>query len=375
MKILDCHVHYSMPITPEEIISIMDESKTDFFNVVLVPDRKLVSSICDAMILKDKAKDRCYVFSSLDVSNYFIHRKTLGKSLVKYTKSLVKMGADGIKLIEGKPNMRKVLPLPNFDLDVWDPFWAYCEKIQFPILMHLNDPEEFWDINKIPVWAKSQGWHYDESFVNNEDQYSQMLNVLKKHPNLKIIFAHFFFMSKQLDRLSSILDTYPNVMIDLTPGIEMYINFQDDLEKSKEFFIKYQDRIIYGTDIGARAVLGNKIINKKECLDRVEIVRGFLSKENLHVVADGNFLVGMEDFDLKGINLDNKILEKIYSKNFINFVGPISPINYHLVIKECKRLKFVITMMSLFDKQVEKDFTFLNKAIIYFKNKRRENKL
>ncbi len=74
------------------------------------------------------------------------------------------MGADGIKLIEGKPTMRKVLPIPDFDKEVWDPFWDYCEKSGFPILMHVNDPEEFWEKDKIPSWAKSQGWGYDETY-------------------------------------------------------------------------------------------------------------------------------------------------------------------------------------------------------------------
>ena len=372
MKRLDCHVHYAMPIEPTKMISLMEQSKADFFNLVLVPERQFISSICDALVLKDIAKGKCYVFSSLDVSKYFMKPKTLGKEFAKYAKTLKEMGADGIKLIEGKPNMRKSLPIPDFDMEVWDPFWAYCETENFPILMHVNDPEEFWDKNKIPTWAKSQGWYYDETYTTNDAQYSQLLNVLKKHPNLHIIFAHFFFMSKQLDRIGKILDTYPNVMIDLTPGIEMYINLQNDLKASKEFFLKYQDRIIYGTDIGARAVIEGQPLNDKECLDRADIVQGFLEKDSLHVVADGNFLVGMEDFDLKGLKLEESVLEKIYYLNFKRMVGDIAPINSKKVIKEAKRLKKTIFIMSIFDKKVKRDFTYLNRAIDYFKHKKEE---
>ncbi len=366
MKILDCHVHYAMPIAPEEIISLMDDTKTDYFNVVLVPERQRISSICDAMVLKAKSMNRCSVYSSLDVSKYFINSKNLGKAFAKYTKYLLKMGADGIKLIEGKPNMRKLLPIPDFDNMVWDPFFEYLETNQIPVLWHVNDPEEFWDKDKIPSWASSQGWYYDESFINNEEQYRQIGKVLERHPNIKIIFAHFFFMSNQLSRLQSILDKYPNIMIDLTPGIEMYINFSNNIIEAKNFFIKNQDRIIYGTDIGARAVLGSSIINKKECIDRSIIVRTFLEKDKVEVKADGNFLIGMKDFTLNGLSLDKDILQKIYCNNFINFSGHIRKINNHLVIKEAKRLKKTITIMSIFDKKVKKDFTYLNEAIKFF---------
>jgi len=368
--ILDCHVHYSMPIEPEYIIDLMKKTKTDYFNLVLVPDRERISSICEAMVLKDKSNGKCSVYSSLDVSNYFIHKKDLGKAFAKYTKSLMKMGVDGIKLIEGKPNMRKLLPIPDFDDMVWDPFFSYCENKQIPILWHVNDPEEFWDKAKIPSWAEIQGWYYDETFVNNEEQYRQIYKVLERHPNIKIIFAHVFFMSNQLDRLQKLLDTYKNVMIDLTPGIEMYINFSNNLVNAKKFFIKNQDRIIYGTDIGARAVIGNQPVNEKECFDRVEIVRSFLEKEKVEVKADGNFLIGFNDFTLNGLKLPKEILDKIYYDNFRIFTGNTKKINKRLVMKEAKRLKKTIFMMSLFDKHIKRNYIYLNNTIKYFKNKK-----
>ena len=368
-KILDCHVHYGQPLKPNELLNLLNQSETDYFNLVLVPDRQFISAIVDAMIFKDIAKNRCYVFSSLDVSKYYMSHLTLGSAFKRYTKFLQKMGADGIKIIEGKPNLRKGLPIPDFDKKVWDPFWKYCEESGFPILMHLNDPEEFWDINKVPSWAKEQGWSYDKTYVNNEDQYHQMLTVLRRHPNLKIIFAHFFFMSRQLERLGKILDEFPNVMIDLTPGIEMYTNFQDDIKVTRAFFSKYQNRIIYGTDIGARAVLGNQKLNASECLKRAELVRKFLEQDQVEVHPDGVFVPGEIDMKIKGLKLEDEILEKIYYSNFVNFVGPIKKINPQLVVKEAKRLKRTIRIMSVFDKKVKKDFSNLNTGISCFQNK------
>lgn len=380
-KVIDCHIHYSLPIEPDDLIRVMDESGTDMANLVLVPHRQRLSSVPDALMAKHRYPQRLFVFTSLDTSAYFKSPKSVGKQMAAYCADMLKCGCDGIKIIEGKPQMRKMLPVPDFDQPVWEPFFAWAEEKQVPILWHVNDPEEFWDAEKIPGWAKERGWAYDESYINNEVQYTQVLNVLEKHPKLKIIFAHVFFMSAQLPRLSGILDRYPNVMIDLTPGIEMYINFSANAEASREFFLRYQDRIIYGTDIGARAVIsesgvdtsggGSSQIDMEESLCRCHIVQDFLSGGRDYVVkADGNFLVGTEDFTLTGLELPEQVQEKIYSSNFLRFVGGSpKPIIPRLARKECRRVKISIRIMSLFDKSIKPDFTCVNRVMQYFRKK------
>ena len=380
-KLIDCHIHYALPIDPEALISIMDESGTDMGALVLVPHRQRLSSAPDALMAKAMYPKRLYLFSGLDTSAYFRQPKTVGKAMAAYCAQMLKAGADGIKLIEGKPNMRKMLPIPDFDAPCWEPFWAWAEKEQVPILWHVNDPEEFWDEEKIPGWAKLRGWAYDDSFINNEVQYSQVLKVLERHPKIKIIFAHFFFMSAQLPRLRKIMDSCPNIMVDLTPGIEMYINFSAHLEEARQFFLDYQDRIVYGTDIGARAVIsgsgvdpqdgGSTAIDREESLPRCRIVKSFLSSDAEYVVeADGNFLVGTEDFTLRGLGLPEEVQEKIFAKNFESFVGGApKPVIPRLARKECRRVKTAVRIMSIFDKSIKPDFTVVDRVRSYFKNK------
>ena len=191
-RILDCHMHYALPVDPQELIDIMEYTHTDIANLVIVPDKQRISSVPDALMVKYLYPTKFFVFGSLDVTEYFIHNKSIGKHFVKYVKRILQCGCDGIKMIEGKPDMRRMIPIPDFDLPAWEPFWSFAEDIGLPILWHVNDPEEFWDQSKIPSWAKSKGWYYGEETINNEVQYTQVLTVLKRHPNLKIIFAHFF---------------------------------------------------------------------------------------------------------------------------------------------------------------------------------------
>lgn len=371
-KILDCHIHYSLPIEPLDLFETLKHTKTDKANLVIVPDKNRVSSVPDAMVVK-VLNPNISVFACLDITTYFMRKNSVGKQFVKYVERMLKMGCDGIKMIEGKPDLRRMVPIPDFDLPVWEPFWAYAEQTGLSFIWHVNDPEEFWDAEKIPSWAKKQGWYYGEDTINNEVQYTQVLNVLKRHPKLKIIFAHFFFMSAQLERLSKILDEFPNVCIDLTPGIEMYINLSKNPEESRKFFVKYQDRILYGTDIGARAVLPpySFKINQVESENRANIVRTFLTKDGEFTIkSDGDFLIGMDDFQLRALNLDGSVTQKIFYDNFIRIVGKKpKKVNPKLVIKECKRIKKTIRIMSLFKLIQKPDYSYANRVIEFFKNR------
>lgn len=371
-KRIDAHIHYALPLQAEYLIEFMDRTGTDMANLVLVPHTQKLSSVPDALMAKYKYPDRFYVFTSLDVSEYFLHPKTLGKHMAAYVKKMLKCGCDGVKIIEGKPNMRKMMPIPDFDLPCWEPFWAYAEQEQVPILWHVNDPEEYWDPQKVTDYRIKMGDAYDDSFVNNEDQYNQIFHILQRHPNIKIIFAHFFFMSAHLERLGKLLDTYPNIMVDVTPGSEIYRNLPLQYEQAQAFFEKYQDRILYGTDIGARCVMANLLapFNEKENLRRLEIIDGLFDPEMDTIIEnDGEYLLDVEPFRLRGLCLSESIVNKIYGENFQRYVGAVpAKVDPKLVIKECKRIQIILKVMSLFNKQMKCDPTCAKDVAAFFKN-------
>lgn len=207
---------------------------------------------------------------------------------------------------------------------VWDPYFEKLEKEQIPVMFHVNDPEEFWDAGQISEFAKQAGWFYDETYINNEEQYRQVMERLRKNPDLRICFPHFFFMSKQLERLGEILDQFPNVMIDLAPGIELYYNLSGQQDKAKEFFIKYQDRICYGTDIGARSIIRREKLplSLDESRSRISLITKFLEKKGDYILRpDGKYVKEGEPVLMHGLGLEGLILEKIYHHNFMRFMN------------------------------------------------------
>ena len=349
-KIIDGHIHYAHYSYADSLMTILDGAGIDRLGVVCTPDEQRLSLVPDALHLKAMHPDRVYVFGGLDISPLFMAPDIAGEAFAHYVDVLCEMGVDGIKMIEGKAEIRKRLPIPDFDHPIYAPYWEKLAQTQVPLVFHVNDPEEFWDAERVPDWAREMGWYYgDGTYIDNEDQYRQVLNVLDRHPELNINFAHFFFLSAQLDRLGVYLDRYPNMRVDLTPGIEMFFNFAENPQQTRDFFIKYQDRILYGTDIGARALLADRSagIETEESLARIEVVRGFLENEGPFKLTHQGFLFGGKEATFFGIQLPDDVLDKIYYQNFIKFAGEApQSLNREAILEECKRLETMVQAMA-----------------------------
>ena len=370
MKIIDCHVHTSAQTDVNYLAGFLDGTGTDMANILACSHSRCISLVPQVMMMKALYPGRFYAFAAPDLSAYYLHQNDLGAYMADYGEKLTDMGCDGIKLLEGKPQMRKKYPIPDFDLPVWEPFWAWAEEKSVPFVWHVNDPDTFWDVEKAPPFAISQGWLYDDSYVSNEAQYAQVLRVLERHPRLKIIFAHFFFMYNRLERLSAILDRFENVMIDLTPAIEIYEALSDDPDTAKAFFRKYGKRICYGTDIGGRCVLmgEHKRFDSKENTRRPKVVRGFLtSRESIEISSDGHYLVNNPTFEMRPLDLDKATLADVLGGNFMRQVGGLpEAVNGEAVLSECARLRNVMDKMSRKLPDFVPDFSVIEKAENFF---------
>ncbi len=215
-------------------------------------------------------------------------------------------------MIEGKPQVRKLLP-HRLDGPLYAGMWDEVERENFPVVFHVNDPDEFWDKDRCPDWARASGWDYsDGSYPSKENLYAEVDNILARHPNLKIIFAHFYFLSRNLERASRFLDLHPAVCFDLAPHIDMYHDFSRDLEMARAFFVRHQDRIIYGTDTDTRALArGPQGVRFMQSIP--QLIRSFLERGDAFTMNDGT--------RYQGLGLPRDVLEKIYATNFERMVG------------------------------------------------------
>lgn len=331
--VIDCHVHLRDVETVDSLETIRKHCGIDRMSIVCEFGREEVNDNPPAFVAKASYPDRFYMFGGLDHSNFFSDGEIEAPGFGEQVDRLIACGADGVKIIETKPTCRKYLPI-TIDSDYFEPFFARMEETQFPILWHSCDPEEFWDPDLTPEWAKKRGWGYDETFVPKETLYNEVANVLKRHPNLRIIFAHFFFLSAQLDRAAKLFDRYPTVHFDLAPGVEMLYNMSHDTARTREFFEQYSTRILFGTDIfSAHEPEVAKL--------RQGIVRRFLESSDEYRIPDGaDFLLGPpEDGIMRGLSLSDTALDNIYRANFERLASPRpKPLNKPAAIAECERL-------------------------------------
>ena len=319
---IDGHIHYIEYMGAERLNQVIEDFGYEGIALQCIPSFHGKRVEEDAFRFQKQCRIPVYVFGGLDRRIYGLKEEELGNALVKEAVRLMGMGCTGIKMLEGKPNIRKQYPVPDFDRAVWDAFWDYPEKEQIPVCMHVNDPEEFWDESRVSDFAKQAGWFYDESYVNNEDQYRQIDAMLRSHPKLRILFPHFLFFSEQLKRLGGMLDIYPNVYIDVTPGSELYYNLSEGQEEARRFFKKYQNRICFGTDIGSRVLVAEEetVLPFQECASRFRLITEFLETKGDYPLRPDGCYITAEDRVMHGLGLSGEILEKIYGKNFLNFI-------------------------------------------------------
>ena len=325
LPVIDCHTHFLNVNSDKRMLEMMNKAGFHKIGIVSGVSREKVNFNPEALYLKAKYPDRFFAFGGLDYSAMFSGSKQPKPCLPEQVETLIDVGFDGIKMVEGKPTLRKVIPIP-FDSDFYGEYFSHVESLNFPIVFHVNDPEEFWDLEKVPEWAKEKGWFYDATYPQKEQLYAEVENVLDRFPDLKVIFAHFYFLSADLERAASLLDRHRNVHLDLAPGIEMYHNFSRNRENWREFFIRYQDRIIYGTDICSKDSLLHAV-------ERAWVTRNFLETD------EEFFTWASTEAPVRGLKLPRSVLEKIYSMNFKRLVGEEpEKLNLTAAISECKRI-------------------------------------
>jgi predicted TIM-barrel fold metal-dependent hydrolase len=269
-----------------------------------------------ALYAKSRAPGRIYALAGL--------RRGLTREgnagTAAQARDLMAAGFDGFKLI-CKPNVRRSFRFAIND-PLFDEFYAEAEKRSWPILFHVGDPHTFWQKDKIPAWAVRNGWYYgdDADIPSSEVLYAETFDVLRRYPALQVIFAHFFFMADRLDEAASLLDAYPRVCFDVTPGIEMYAAFSAQRDKARELFAAYGDRFLFGTDnTGCQGPVRKN--NLRKARENIALMRRFFET--------GDTFDGF-GYRLRGLALDQQILCKLYTQNFLRVLGekpaPVHPV-------------------------------------------------
>ena len=339
--IVDGHVHMGGIENEALILSIGEATGAERMNLVSIQDPGEGTGLPQSLYMKARHPGRFFVSAGLNHAERLSDGRVKMSKLPEQVERFAEIGCDGIKMIEGKPTSRQRMDIPMTDAYYAD-YWACVEEKQVPIVWHVNDPEEFWDPEKLPAWAKERDWGYGPEDVQKEQLYAEVDEVLARHPGLKIIFAHFYFLSADLALAGRFFDEHPNVCFDLTPGIEMLYNLSRGPDESRDFFIKYADRIVFGTDLMGGLTL-------EEGRVRAGIVFRWLETDDtFRVPESADFLLGPpEDGIIRGMSLPDEVLGRIYARNWTRMVSDEPrALDVAEAIRECEHLADVAEKLS-----------------------------
>ena len=189
------------------------------------------------------------------------------------------------------------------DDPMFEPTFAKMEEIgMVGASIHVAQPcPTKWCEDPVKFWQAQNAWE----------------RVLDRHPRLVVINAHMldhFNSDEQLDYLAYILETYPNLHVDLAARFQQFPKM--DREKLRAFMIKYADRILYGTDIGGQPKPG-QYQNVAE-----QYHRTFQLLETDQMIRGGFFGAT----ETKGLALPEDVLKKIYYLNAIRLYPRVKPV-------------------------------------------------
>lgn len=145
---IDGHIHYASMLNPRKLNELIRRENLGGVALQCIPKADDLPVEEDAFAFAAQAKVPVYVFGGLRRELYRLSEPELSDALVREAERLMDRGCAGIKMLEGKPQIRKTHPIPDFDRPVWEPYWSLLEERQIPVYFHVNDPEEFWDPKK-----------------------------------------------------------------------------------------------------------------------------------------------------------------------------------------------------------------------------------
>jgi predicted TIM-barrel fold metal-dependent hydrolase len=199
----------------------------------------------------------------------------------------------------------------------FDPVLDFIEKSGITLIAHLGEPRNAWmPLDSMTVAGdKSYFTEHPEYHMykhpnepSYEDEINARDNMLKKHPNLKVVGAHLGSLEWNVDELATRLDKFPNFAVDMAART-VHLEYQSvkNREKIRNFMIKYQDRLIYGTDDGMMKKANAAQQSKSQHDGRLE---------------DWKFLATADEMTSKdfpgkftGLQLPKEVVNKIYHDN------------------------------------------------------------
>ena len=308
--VIDIHSHQPTPISNDEfgrVVKGMDANNLRLLVNLSGGSGDRVRQGVQA-IKHSSYADRMVLFANVDFSRIGPGSGTKAASQLEAD---IKAGAVGLKVFKDLGMFDRKADGSRLRVDEaeLDPIWETCARLNVPVLIHVAEPQAFFD----PLDYNNERWlelalypdRRHQEGVRFEQLMTERNNMIKKHPNTKYILAHFGWHGNDLARAGKLLDENPNVYFDVAAVL---YDFGRQPRAAHEFFVKYQDRILFGKDSyqpDEYPYYWRVFETNDEYFDYYRDYHAF--------------------WKLYGIGLPDAVLRKLYYQNALKLVPGISP--------------------------------------------------
>ena len=167
-------------------------------------------------------------------------------TFMRQAEKMLNLGSDGFKMYEGKPNARKMIGGRSLLDPAYDSFFALLEERSAPVVIHMGDPESFWDPRLCEEENFYKGWFFgDSSYASLHTIQEEILTLLKRYPKLRIVVPQLAFLPEKPEQLGEWLEQYPNLYFDLGPTPEIKRELRSTDPALRDLISKWHNRIFF----------------------------------------------------------------------------------------------------------------------------------
>jgi uncharacterized protein len=248
--VIDIHSHQPTPISASEFDQVMKGMEENNLRILV----NLSGSSGDRLrrgidaLRASKYKDRMVLFANVNFSGV---GPGFGAKAAAQLEQDINAGAMGLKIFKDLGMFDRKADGSRLKVDEpeLDPIWETCARMNVPVLIHIAEPQAFFD----PLDYTNERWlelalypdRRHQTGVRFEELMTERNNMIKRHPNTRFILAHFGWHANDLARAGKLLDENPNVYFDVAAVL---YDFGRQPRAAHDFFVKYQDRILFGKD-------------------------------------------------------------------------------------------------------------------------------
>ncbi len=245
---IDYHNHLDS-LDPREVLTIMDACGIE--RIVNITMRTGDEALTVLRRFHSAAPERFSTMGWMDWSG--IDRPDFFRISIDRLERLVEHGACGLKMWKdlGLTVRDASGQLLRIDDERLAPLFEKAAELKIPVMFHTADPDAFF----LPIDPYNERYeelaaHPDWSFYGAQYSKLELLEqrnrVFARHPGTTFVAAHLAESSECLSRVAELLDTYPNVSVDISARVA---ELGRQPYSARAFFLRYASRILFGADL------------------------------------------------------------------------------------------------------------------------------